>query len=87
MSDTKCPCKECPVIPICRHKPFTVIFRQCSLLLKYEPSFFLVENRKESRIEAISNTLKPTVWEYRLMRKYKGQYYRLVTIIPRQTHV
>ena len=59
---TKCPCENCPVIPICRHKNYNRLHRECSILMKYQPHYHDVFNRKQNRVARLHNTLKPTMW-------------------------
>lgn len=63
MKSKKCPCEECLIIPICRHKYYVSLFRQCSILTEYERSYTSVLGWDFNRILAIENALKPTKWE------------------------
>jgi len=59
------PCKECLLIPICRHKHFIDMRINCQLISQY----LLDEHRHkvhgyEERIREVYETLFPTRWSY-----------------------
>jgi len=75
MKPEQCPCKQCPVLVICRDKKYLRLFSQCSLLQAYEPYYFSAENRDEARIEDVEKILNPTRWH---LRKPQGKKHKLI---------
>jgi len=63
----KCPCKECLLIPVCRHKHYSKLLNDCyiirnSLYIKANPTF---NNRKSSYVnyvESVETCIKPKRW-------------------------
>jgi hypothetical protein len=58
MKTKQLPCKDCMIIPICRHKPFHMLIQECSLISKvwHGASFWEI-----LRLD-IQTILKPTQW-------------------------
>lgn len=57
-----CPCYDCICIPICRHKTYTHLFGDCSMITSY-----VADNDPmsiEYIVTNIQSVLKPTIWEY-----------------------
>jgi len=73
----KCPCKECPIIPMCRYKTFLRLYRECSLLQEYEPDFLSAFLEMECpTIMAVYKSLNPTNWNWPPKRiKANPDYY------------
>jgi len=71
----KCPCEECISLAICRHKPYTKLFRDCVLLQRYDPKYRSTFKRSVAKHLLIQNILKPTVWKYE--RQKSARYYVL----------
>lgn len=59
-----CPCKKCLCLAICRHKFIHTLFRECSLLQKYNPNYEDVEQRNIKSLFHLQNIMKPTGWEF-----------------------
>lgn len=59
----KIPCKDCISLAICRHKEYVSLFTNCALLQEYEPHFERLDIRSQTKLRALSNTLKPTSWD------------------------
>ncbi len=71
------PCKQCPTLAICRHKKYLNLFRECSILIKYEPNYQRVNKRSQSKLQTIADTLNPTVWNTmppKCYNNYEGEY-------------
>ncbi len=73
----KVPCKECLLISMCRHKYYSNLFRECSLVAKFVNS----PGKHNGRIVLVHDALKPTKWEaqrdhgdIRLTRKLRGTF-------------
>jgi len=65
MNNEKCPCEECILIPICRHKPYFQLLDECSLLKPmYErPACVLNESSPYTNQKKILiKHLNPTTW-------------------------
>jgi len=58
----ECPCIDCICIPICRHKRYMNIFRECILLRTYEPGYCQSITRSKKMIQTIYDLILPTMW-------------------------
>jgi hypothetical protein len=58
------PCKDCLCVPICKHKGYTDLFEDCSLLLAYEPNYYSLSGREIDHMKQIEQILKPNLWSY-----------------------
>jgi len=62
--NNKCPCINCICVPMCKHKFFSELKTQCSLVYDY-----LTYDRKSlidmytDRVNKIYKVLKPTTWQ------------------------
>ena len=82
MSNTKCPCKECICLPVCKHKYIGVLFSECQLIEDYIPasSIYLAVNNE--RLYELEQVLNPEHWqlgeamagEYIVQSKVTGTY-------------
>jgi len=63
---TKCPCKDCICVPVCRHKTITILFKECATLIDYENINIerLEDDGGRIYINVIERTLKPSRWTY-----------------------
>lgn len=67
MNDIKCPCEECICVPICRHKHYSQMVRDCIIIgyHLYEEGDFSSKNRVRrfySYLDIVRYTLNPTKW-------------------------
>jgi len=71
-----CPCLNCMIVPVCRHKPFMQMSHECELIKEFNPSYSYSNinssvakhvSSSRDRILIIENILKPTAWEYKLI--------------------
>lgn len=74
MTNIKYPCEECICIPICRHKKYTDLVRNCSILIStlYVDKKLIIGNRRSSfnrDILILEATIKPVSWETFTHRK------------------
>ena len=58
----KIPCKECLLIPICRHKPYGDLVDSCEHLYNYIIIHHQDEEHK-NRCRILESLMKPTRWE------------------------
>jgi hypothetical protein len=65
----ECPCKNCICIPICRHKMYMQLFKDCCLVKKYVPKYdwiYLGRHRDEKeldeRVKEICLAINPVRW-------------------------
>ena len=77
----KCPCENCICIPLCRHKHIHQLFRECSILHRYDPEYDNVEKRKKERLFHLQRIMKPSRWEFGFIpdnpfQKYPVLYHR-----------
>jgi len=61
-SMNECPCIDCLLIPICRHKRYLELFQDCSLLRIYEPNYTKSVKRSKDRIQIIKDHIHSTIW-------------------------
>ena len=67
----KCPCDKCICIPVCRHKHYCILYRDCILLKRYEPNYDLVTVRNSDHLFTLHKILKPTTWNvYKFDKHY-----------------
>ena len=58
------PCKDCLLIPICKHKYFLDLRRECSIINHYLYIYRPIGARGfEKRMQRIYHVLKPSFWE------------------------
>jgi hypothetical protein len=60
----ECPCENCVCIPICRHKLYGFLFRDCSLIKDQIPYSNDERKRNPDLLEQLEKTLNPTRWTY-----------------------
>ena len=62
----ECPCIDCICIPVCRHRSFSEIIRNCSIVCEYENTH-MERNGEEYFISLLEmeRVLKPTNWSYK----------------------
>ena len=72
MGEVIVPCKECLLIPICRHKCFLSVFIECSISRDYEPDYAIINKRNRERLIQVSEALNSTRW-YVLREEYLGK--------------
>ena len=68
----ECPCNNCICIPVCKHKKYTKLFKDCILLRTYIPEFQWVGGRSP-HITIVEKILKLTKWFLEL-KKDSGVY-------------
>jgi hypothetical protein len=62
----KCPCEQCILLAICRHKEYTMLFIECSIIANHVAD----KNRQDDEdiriklVEQLETTLNPTKWKY-----------------------
>ena len=66
-----CPCENCICLPVCRHKKYSRLFKDCSLIKEYIP----FGNRKKKYLYQIEEIMKPTCWR---LKKNKEGWYPLI---------
>jgi len=71
----KCPCEECISLAICRHKHIHIMFKECSIVRKYDPKHDLVKLRTVDKLFLLQKVMNPTIWEF-----------GYIPGIPRQRH-
>lgn len=59
----RCPCEDCICIPVCKHKSFYKLFRDCIYLRIYEPAYAATNQNNILRLQTINNTLKSEAWK------------------------
>jgi len=67
ISDHDFPCQDCICIPICRHKHYKTMIRECNLIrnLLYFPDGQVRKDQKIStHLDKIQKILRPTMWVY-----------------------
>ena len=57
-----CPCGQCILIPICRHKEYYTIFEQCILISEYIPNHQHRHIRNMIRIRKVFKLFNPDKW-------------------------
>ena len=70
MNNTKCPCKNCICVPICRHKSYLQMMSQCSIAKDYIPDYSVVHGKNAHKVIAIEQAIGPTTW--RMKKEPKG---------------
>lgn len=58
----KIPCKDCLLVPICRHKLYMRLFGECKLIGKYIPYFDFAGEERDGKVEELEKTINPTAW-------------------------
>ena len=64
-STEHCPCIKCICKPICKHKSYTHLFKECILLSRYISNYGNKHERNHLLISILQESLKPTKWRYR----------------------
>jgi len=62
MTNQECPCKECILIPICRHREYYDLFEHCILVVNYIPNHRQRHIRNMIRIRRVFNMINPSKW-------------------------
>ena len=57
-----CPCEKCICLPVCRHKKYSRLFTDCSLIKEYMTC--LAPIRDWDRIYHLEKIIKPTRWSF-----------------------
>jgi hypothetical protein len=82
----KCPCENCICVPICRHKLYAFLFRDCILLKDHISKYHVESERNPYKIEQLEKTLNPTLWTYEYCIDL-NQYFKMIvdrnTLRPR----
>ena len=63
--EMKPPCKGCILIPLCKHKPYSILFNHCDILRDYIPNSLIRGSRNQIRVDKIQVILKPSKWYMR----------------------
>jgi hypothetical protein len=61
----KCPCEDCLCVPICRHKNYTSLFYDCSLIDDYTREKPFKAKMSSPRVKILEDILKPSKWSIR----------------------
>ena len=62
----KIPCKDCILIPICRHKTFAMLMMECQLVKEYDDKHIQRSgNNYFVSVREIQDILNPTQWKYK----------------------
>ena len=65
------PCRHCVCVPICRHKKYSLLFRECGPLLEeIVGPHEMVDVRNGDAIIQIYDILRPTLWCLRFTGSY-----------------
>ncbi len=56
------PCEQCICIPICRHKTFGRLFKECKLVAEYAPEYLYSPCRDTSKLRNIERVLDAYTW-------------------------
>jgi hypothetical protein len=68
-----CPCIDCILIPICRHKPYPQVFEDCHILTEHISDYYDEPILNDSqRLKTIQQILNPTMWKYDKIPGLKG---------------
>ena len=70
----KCPCTNCVCMPICRHKLYGYLFRDCALLRNYMPKHDVIHLRHIEKMETIVEILQPSHWKYKINYKLNTKF-------------
>jgi len=64
MNKNDCPCYQCICIPMCRHKIFEKLTKECQPLDYYyhNESYYEITEKFQRAFENIKKCLKPTKW-------------------------
>ena len=79
----KCPCIDCLLIPVCRHKRFFTVFCECDLLKDYDPQFQFVNKRSFDKLTEVSTVLKSTKWS--VLGQEEGDYLNVYIDQPKNS--
>jgi len=67
----KCPCEDCLMIPICRHKTIYEIYESCNPIVKY---LDLQTKQHMKKFPVFYKILRPTTWSYGRWNKNHSKY-------------
>ena len=62
MNSKKVPCEQCLLIPSCRHKKYSRLFEECSLLSNCIFGHTIVGRKRCKPLFKLQEILKPTKW-------------------------
>lgn len=74
MTQNKCPCEGCITKPICRHKRYIHMLKDCTLINDYVGPFTGVSTRNQKLMNNMQEALQPTTWYYGLYPEYDEKY-------------
>ena len=58
-----CPCHECICMPVCRNKRFSLLMKECGLVLDfYYKAFYSDGTTFNARLAAVIESLKKPYW-------------------------
>lgn len=69
-----CPCIDCILIPMCRHKRYIRLKMECSLLEAYIGPFKGVVNRDQGKMNHLQKVLNPTTWSYEVHKEHLDDF-------------
>ena len=72
----KCPCENCVCLPVCRHKEYSNLFIDCSLIREYIPDHNLVFMRSWDHIYHLEEIMKPTRWGFEDKKEWNIPFLR-----------
>lgn len=72
----KCPCIECACRPICKHKDYPKLIKECDIVWEYIsaiPYFSLTPKSRSfaPQIKKVFDVLQPTAWELDKEEKWR----------------
>lgn len=73
---TKCPCKNCICVAICRHRPYSSLIDKCQLVMNYlyvtnNPSHEYERAFHNERLQSIVEMINPTTLGIRILANLK----------------
>ena len=57
-----CPCENCVCLPVCRHKEYYNLFKNCSLIKEYIPDYNIIYKRNKEYVYKLDEIMNPTRW-------------------------
>jgi hypothetical protein len=70
----KCPCEECLIVPICRHKTIHQIYGCCDSIVKYLALDQRQHEQHMKKFPIFYEILRPTTWSYTRWNKTHSKY-------------
>ena len=63
MANTQiCPCIDCILIPMCRHKTYISMIFQCSIVREYIPNYNYIDEDNRLKLITIESAIQPITW-------------------------